>query len=55
MQPRPEEVVVPAVKQGRHHAHAVKPGNGRRSPKKRQRVRLVPGVMLNGKPFGFVA
>ena len=46
---------VPAVKRGRHHAHAVKPGNGRRKKRQVKRLVVVQGVMLNGQQWGYLA
>jgi hypothetical protein len=43
------------VRRGRHNAHAVKPGNGKRKPRKRRRLVLVPGVLVNGQPYAFVS
>lgn len=48
------------VRAGRHHAHAVKVGNGRRAKKRRtankrkRQLVMVQGVLLNGLPYGFV-
>jgi hypothetical protein len=42
-------------KKGRHHAHAVKPGNGRRSRRKLRKLILVPGVLLNGQAYAYTA
>lgn len=48
-----EEVLM--ARKGRHHAHAVKVGNGRRKPRKRLRLILMPGVLLNGQAYGYTA
>ena len=43
------------VRSGRHHAHAVKVGNGhRKARRKKRRLIVVQGVTVNGHPYGFV-
>ena len=54
MEPLSEESA-PVVRRGRHNAHAVKPGNGRRKKKRAKKLVVVQGVMLNGQQWGYLA